>query len=143
MDKKVNVGLLMGVFDMYHIGHLKLIKRAKERCEFLRIAVLSDELVYEFKKKYPVIPLEERMEILSSVRYVDEVVAVYDTPSRITEYERRPFDCFFSGDDYRDNEYWIWEKEELRKRGSDICFFPYTKSQSSTKIREKMRDEEQ
>ncbi|MBQ1406592.1 MAG: adenylyltransferase/cytidyltransferase family protein [Eubacterium sp.] len=139
MDKKYKVGLLMGVFDMYHIGHLNLIKRAKEQCEFLRIAVLSDELVMKFKQKYPVIPLDERMEILRSVRYVDEVVPIYDDPSRLIEFDRRPFDCFFSGDDYSENEYWKWEKNELRKRGSDIVFFPYTESQSSTKIREKIK----
>ena len=140
MDKKYKVGLLMGVFDMYHIGHLNLIKRAKEQCEFLRIAVLSDELVMKFKQKYPVIPLDERMEILRSVRYVDEVVPIYDDPSRLIEFDRRPFDCFFSGDDYSENEYWKWEKNELRKRGSDIVFFPYTESQSSTKIREKIKE---
>ena len=139
MDKKYKVGLLMGVFDMYHIGHLNLIKRAKEQCEFIRIAVLSDELVMKFKQKYPVIPLDERMEILRSVRYVDEVVPIYDDPSRLIEFDRRPFDCFFSGDDYSENEYWKWEKNELRKRGSDIVFFPYTESQSSTKIREKIK----
>ena len=138
MEKKYKTGLLMGVFDMYHIGHLNLIKRAKEQCEFLRIAVLSDALVYKFKQKYPVIPQDERMEILRSVRYVDEVVPIDDDPSRLLEWDRRPCDCFFSGDDYAGNEYWEWEKNELKKRGSDIMFFPYTKSQSSTMIREKL-----
>ena len=137
---KRKIGLVMGVFDMYHIGHLNLIRRAKENCDYLRVAVLSDELVFSFKNKYPVIPLEERMEILASVRYVDEVVAITDTPSRITEFERRPFDVFFSGDDYSDNEYWKWEKKELNRLGADIVFFPYTKEQSSTMIREKMTE---
>ena len=140
MEEKYGVGLLMGVFDMFHIGHLNLIRRAKERCEYLRVAVLSDDLVYKYKKKRPVIPLEERMEILRAVRYVDEVVAITDDPSRIIEWERRPFDCFFSGDDYAGNEYWAWEKKELQKRGADICFFPYTKTQSSTMIREKLQE---
>lgn len=135
-NKKYNIGLLMGVFDLFHIGHLRLIQRAKEQCSFLRVGVLSDELVMKFKNKTPVIPLSERMEILAAIREVDEVVAITDDPSRLLEWDRRPFDCFFSGDDYNGNPYWEWEREELRKRGSDIVFFPYTKEQSTTKIRE-------
>ena len=136
--KKYHIGILMGVFDMFHIGHLKLIRNANNYCDYLRICVLSDELVYRFKQKYPVIPLEERMEILAAVTGVDEVVAITDNPSRLLEYERRPFDCFFSGDDYRGNEYWEYERKELNKLGADIMFFPYTKEQSTTKIREKI-----
>ena len=135
---KVEVGLLMGVFDLFHVGHLRLIQRAKERCSFLRVGVLSDELVMKFKNKFPVIPLSERMEIIAAIREVDEVVAITDDPSRLLEWDRRPFDCFFSGDDYNGNPYWEWEREELRKRGSDIVFFPYTKEQSTTKIRQKL-----
>ncbi len=136
--KEYGTGLLMGVFDLFHVGHLRLIRRAKERCDYLRVGVLSDELVMKFKNKLPVIPLSERMEILAAIRDVDEVVAIEDDPSRLLEWDRRPFDCFFSGDDYSGNAYWEWEREELRKRGSDIVFFPYTKEQSTTKIREKI-----
>ena len=132
------IGLLMGVFDMFHIGHLNLIRRAKERCEYLRIGVLSDELVAKYKNKYPVIPLDERVEILEAIRYVDEVVSIDDNPSRIMEWNRRHFDCFFSGDDYNGNSYWEWEREELRKLGADMEFFPYTQKQSTTKIRDKI-----
>ena len=125
----------MGVFDLFHIGHLRLIERAKAECDFLRVGLLSDELVMHFKQHAPVIPLEERMQIVEAIRYVDEVVAIDDTPSRIEEWHRRPFDCFFSGDDYEGNAYWEWERTELRKLGADIRFFPYTKAQSSTTIR--------
>ncbi len=135
--KKYHIGILMGVFDMFHIGHLKLIRNANNYCDYLRVCVLSDELVYKFKQKYPVIPLAERMEILAAIKGVDEVVAITDDPSRLIEYKRRPFDCFFSGDDYRGNEYWEYERKELNKLGADIMFFPYTKEQSTTKIREK------
>ncbi len=136
--KKYHIGILMGVFDMFHIGHLKLIRNANNYCDYLRVCVLSDELVYKFKQKYPVIPLEERMEILSAIKGVDEVVAITDDPSRLIEYKRRPFDCFFSGDDYRGNDYWEYERKELNKLGADIVFFPYTQEQSTTKIREKI-----
>ena len=141
-EKHYKTGLVMGVFDMFHIGHLNLIRRAKERCDHLRVAVLSDELVYEYKKKYPVIPFEERVEILRAIRYVDEVVGITDVPSRLVELEKRPFDCFFSGDDYKDNEYWKWEREELAKKGVDMVFFSYTDGQSSTMIRKKLRESE-
>ena len=134
-DKEYGVGLLMGVFDLFHVGHLRLIQRAGACCRFLRIGVLSDDLVEKYKNKRPVIPLDERMEILAAIRGVDEVVPVTDNPSRLLEGNRRPFDCFFSGDDYRGNPYWEWEREELRKLGADIVFFPYTKEQSSTIIR--------
>lgn len=138
-EQKYKTGLLMGVFDLFHIGHLNLIKRAAERCEYLRVAVLSDELAKEYKGQYPVIPEQERAELLRAVRYVDEVVIIEDTPSRLAEYDRRPFECFFSGDDYEGNDYWKWEKEELNKLGADICFFPYTKSRSSTDIRNRIK----
>ena len=136
LQEQKKVGLLMGVFDLFHVGHLNLIRRAKEDCDYLRVAVLSDELVWKMKGIHPVIPQEERMQILSAVRYVDEVVLIDDEVSRITEWHRRPFDCFYSGDDYRGHPYWEWEKTELQKLGADICFFSYTKSQSSTRIRE-------
>ncbi len=139
---KYRIGLVMGVFDLFHVGHLKLLRRAKERCEILRVGVLSDELVMRFKQIRPTIPQDQRMEILAAIRYVDEVVPIDDDPSRLVEWKRRPFDCFFSGDDYAGNPYWDWEKQELRKLGADIEFFPYTKEQSSTLIRSKLHKKE-
>lgn len=140
--KPYNIGLLMGVFDLFHIGHLNLILRAKAQCRFLRIDVLSDELVYEFKQIYPIIPQDERMAILNALRDVDEVVLLEakEEVSRLYEWKKRPFDCFFSGDDYADNAYWAWEKEELKKLGADMVFFPYTKKRSSTMIRKKLQE---
>ena len=138
--KPYRIGLLMGVFDLFHIGHLNLIRRAKRECEYLRVGVLSDALVMQFKQKEPVIPQAERMAILAALRDVDEVVLIDDTPSRIVEHTRRPFDCFFSGDDYAGDPYWDWERDELRRLGADIRFFPYTREQSSTRIRKKIEE---
>ncbi len=137
-----DTGLLMGVFDLFHIGHLNLIRRAKKQCRFLRVGVLSDDLVYEFKQIYPTIPQDERMEILRALRDVDEVVLLgtREDVSRVHEWKKRPFDCFFSGDDYADNAYWAWEKEELEKLGADMVFFPYTKKRSSSMIRKELRE---
>ena len=141
-EKNYNIGLLMGVFDLFHIGHLNLIQRAKAQCCFLRICVLSDKLVYELKQLYPAIPQDERMEILRALRDVDEVVLLETRKevSRLHEWKKRPFDCFFSGDDYVDNAYWIWEKEELKKLGVDMVFFPYTKKRSSSMIRRELQE---
>ncbi len=137
-----DTGLLMGAFDLFHIGHLNLIRRAKAQCRFLRVGVLSDNLVYEFKQIYPAIPQEERMEILRALRDVDEVVLLEtkEEVSRLHEWKKRPFDCFFSGDDYADNEYWAWEKQELKKLGADMVFFPYTKKRSSSMIRKELQE---
>ena len=135
-DKPYRIGLLMGVFDLFHVGHLRLIKRAKARCQFLRVAVLSDDLVRKFKNITPTIPLSQRMEIIAAIDGVDEVVAIEDEPSRLVEWHRRPFDCFFSGDDYAGNEYWAQERIELEKLGATIEFFSYTEEQSSSKIRD-------
>lgn len=137
-EKPYGIGLLMGVFDLFHVGHLRLIKRAKARCRFLRVAVLSDELVSQFKGIMPTIPLAQRMEVLAAIEDVDEVVAIEDNPSRIMEWNRRHFDCFFSGDDYVGNDFWEQECQELKKHGATIEFFPYTEEQSSTNIRREL-----
>jgi glycerol-3-phosphate cytidylyltransferase len=141
-EKPYGIGLLMGVFDLFHIGHLNLIRRAKAQCRFLRVGVLADELVYSFKKIHPTIPQEERMEILRALRDVDEVVLLEEQEdvSRLNEWKKRPFDCFFSGDDYVGNPYWDWEREELRKLGADLVFFPYTKQRSSSMIRRELKE---
>ncbi len=138
--KPYDTGFVMGVFDLFHRGHLNLLERAKSRCRHLRVGVLSDELVMFYKKHRPEIPLADRMRILQALSCVDEVVAVEgEYVSKIAEWYRRPYDCFFSGDDYIDNEYWKKEKEELKKLGADLEFFSYTEGISSTMLREKLR----
>ncbi len=134
-ERPYGIGLVMGVFDLLHIGHLRLFKRAKQRCRYLRVGVMSDALVQKYKNIKPTIPQDQRMELIAAIADVDEVFLIEDNPSRIMEWYRRPFDCFFSGDDYADDEYWKQEREELRKLGSNIEFFSYTKEQSSTNIR--------
>ena len=135
MDK-YKVGYLAGVFDLFHVGHLNLIKRAKERCEYLIVGALTDELVIQFKKNPPYISFEERKQILEAIRYVDEVVAVdEENHEKMKAWNKYHFDCLFSGDDYSGNPYWIEDQKALQNVGSNIEFFPYTKSTSSTMIK--------
>ena len=103
------------------------------------MGVLEDELVMHFKGNRPYIPFEERLEIVRSIRYVDKAVGVsMNNIDKMAAWELYKFDCMFSGDDYVNNESWIIDKKRLNQVGSDIQFFPYTKSTSSTQIKKAM-----
>lgn len=141
--KPYRTGMVMGTFDLFHTGHLNLLRRARQRCEFLRAGVLSDDLVFKYKQIRPAIPAKERLRIVEAVRYVDEAVLIEgEYVSKIEEWYKRPYDCFFSGDDYAEHDYWKKEKEELNQLGADIEFFPYTEEVSSTMLREKVNGQE-
>lgn len=134
--KKYHVGYIAGVFDMFHVGHLNLLRRAKEQCEYLIVGVVSDEGVVKQKNRQPMIPLIDRIEIVRACKYVDEVVeiplAFCDTQDA---YRKFHFDVQFSGSDYEDNEQWLKKQEWLRNRGADLVFFTYTEKVSSTKLK--------
>lgn len=133
-EKKYRVGYIAGVFDLFHIGHLNLIRRAKEQCEYLMVGVLTDEEVQRWKTNKPFIPFDERIQIVESVRYVDKVVKVTsENIARMDAWEMYHFDCQFSGSDY--SETWLEDQRKLREVGSDIVFLPYTQSTCSTKIK--------
>lgn len=134
--KKYKVGYMAGVYDLFHIGHLNMIKRAKENCNYLIVGVLLDELAVHFKKKLPFIPFEERIEIIRSVKGVDEAVPVtFDNISKMDSWKYYHFDCQFSGSDYAQDEGWLQDKKKLEEVGATIEFFPYTQSTSSTYIK--------
>lgn len=134
--KKYHVGYIAGVFDLFHIGHLNMFKRAKEQCDYLIVGVVTDEGVRKNKKTEPYIPFEERIEMVRSCRYVDEAVELPLGYAGTREaYRRYQFDCQFSGSDYVNNPDWLGEKTFLEKNGVDMVFFPYTQSTSSTKLK--------
>lgn len=135
--KKYKIGYTAGTYDMFHIGHLNIIKRAKENCDFLIVAVSTDELVKEYKNKLPVIPFEERKAIVESIKYVDKVVP-QETMNKMNAFEKYKFNAMFVGDDWKGTEKWNNLEEEFASVGVDIVYFPYTKGTSSTILREKL-----
>lgn len=138
--KPYGIGYVPGVFDLFHTGHLKLIKRCKERCNYLIVGVLTDELVEFYKGKKPVISYEDRAYVISGLEDVDEVVAVdFTNTDKLAAWEQLHYDCHFSGDDHMGHWNDIWE--ELKKRGSNMEFLSYTKGISSTEIKEKMKED--
>lgn len=136
MDKPYNVGYIAGVFDLFHIGHLNMFKRAKEQCRYLIVGVVSDEGVRLNKQAEPFVPFEERIEMVRSCRYVDEAVKLpLNFAGTRDMFKKYHFDVQFSGSDYEHDPAWLSEKEFLEKNGSTMVFFPYTQSTSSTKLK--------
>lgn len=134
--KKYHIGYIAGVFDLFHVGHLNMFKRAKEQCDYLIVGVVTDEGVRKYKKTEPFIPFEERIELVRACRYVDEAVDIPVNYGGTRDvYKLLHFDCQFSGSDYVDNPDWLREKEFLEEHGAEMVFFPYTESTSSSKIK--------
>ena len=141
MKKKYRVGYTAGVFDLFHIGHLNLLKKAKERCEKLVVGVTVDSLVrYKFKKS--VIPFPERIEIIRSIKYVDAAFP-QETMDKTVMWDKVKFDVIFVGDDWKGTDEWNKYEQEFKAIGVDTIYFAYTKSTSSTLINNeliKLRD---
>lgn len=139
-DKKYEVGFIQGVFDLFHIGHLNLLKKAKDQCEHLIVGVNSDDLVQEYKNKIPVVPVEERMEIVAAIKHVDSVVIMKDR-DKIKAAKEHGFDVIFMGDDWKGTPFYEKMEKDLALIGVKIEYFPYTSNISSTKIRNKIQEE--
>ena len=136
IDKPYNIGYIAGVFDLFHVGHLNMFKRAKEQCRYLIVGVVSDEGVRLNKQAEPYVPFEERIEMVRSCRYVDEAVKLpLNFAGTRDMFKKYHFDVQFSGSDYEHDPAWLSEKEFLEKNGSTMVFFPYTQSTSSTKLK--------
>lgn len=134
--KPYHVGFVAGVFDLFHVGHLNLLKRAKEQCDILLVGVVSDEQASKGKRHSPYVPENERMEIVKACKYVDTAFIMPMVSASARDiYKKYHFDVMFSGDDYKDDAFWLGEREWLRAHGADIVFFPYTQSTSSTKLK--------
>lgn len=126
------IGYTSGVFDLFHVGHLNLLKNAKSLCDKLIVGVTTDELVM-YKNKKAVIPFKDRLEIVRSIEYVD-VVVPQDSMDKFSMWEQLKFDIMFVGDDWHKTEKWNELDVLFEKVNVKIIYFPYTKGISSTKI---------
>lgn len=127
------IGYTAGVFDLFHIGHLNILRNSKALCDRLIVGVSTDELVQETKNKQPTIPFIERCEIIRAIKYVDVVVA-QDDISKLAMWHKIGFNIIFVGDDWQGK--WEGIAEQFAKRSVEIVYFPYTKGTSSTLINE-------
>lgn len=137
--KKYKKGYVQGTFDLFHIGHLNLLRRAKEQCDFLLVGVVSDELSKMYKGITPYIPYKDRAAIVEAIRYVDQVIQVnLDNEDKLKICDQYHYDCHFCGDDHTG---WDTLIAELKRRGADVVFFPYTQKTSSTQIKRDLRNQ--
>jgi len=126
------IGYTSGVFDLFHIGHLNLLRNARALCDKLVVGVTTDELVsYKFKRA--VIPFTERMEIVRAVEFVDAVIP-QETMDKLDIWDKIKFDIMFVGDDWYETDKWQSIENEFAKRKVKVVYFPYTKSTSSSLI---------
>ena len=135
------IGYTSGVYDLFHVGHLNLLRNAKGMCDKLIVGVSTDELV-EYKNKKAIIPHVERMEIVRALRYVDSVIA-QENLNKFEMWEKLKFDVLFVGDDWYKTEKWEQVEEQLKSVGVRVVYFPYTKGTSSTLLNDvllKVRD---
>ncbi|MBQ7596196.1 MAG: adenylyltransferase/cytidyltransferase family protein [Clostridia bacterium] len=134
--KKYKIGYTSGVYDMFHIGHLNILKRAKEQCDYLVVGVTTDELA-QYKNKSAIIPFEERLAIVEAIKYVDKAVP-QENMNKLEACKKYNADVIFVGDDWKGTDKWNKIEQELATIGAEVVYFPYTKGTSSTILREKL-----
>jgi glycerol-3-phosphate cytidylyltransferase len=129
------VGYAPGVYDLFHVGHLNLLRNARRHCDRLVAGVLTDELAARAKGAAPVVPLSERLDIVRSIRFVDDAVAE-DVPHKLQMWERLRFDVIIKGDDWRDTARGERLEAAFRPLGVVVAYVPYTVRTSSTLLRQ-------
>lgn len=129
--KKYKVGYTTGVFDMFHIGHLNILKHAKEQCEYLIVGVSTDEVVQSYKHKTPIVPFEDRCAIVSAIKYVDEIVP-QTSMDKFAAWQKLHFNALFHGDDWKGSPMYEKAQASFEKVGVDVVFLPHTDGVSST-----------
>ena len=132
------IGYTTGVYDMFHIGHLNILRRAKEKCDYLIVGVSTDELVQHDKNKIPIIPFEERCEIVKAIRYVDEVVPQMDK-NKFGAWEKYHFNKMFVGSDWKGTDAWKRFEEQFAPVGVEIIYLDHTDGISSTILRNRLQ----
>ncbi len=130
----LRIGYAAGAFDLFHVGHLNILRHAKENCDFLIAGVVSDEMLLATKGVQSVIPTHERAEIVRGIRYVDDV-HIETVPNKLDVWREVGFTHFFKGDDWRGTEKGLRLEAELAEVGVEVVYFPYTAHTSSTHLR--------
>lgn len=131
-------GYTTGVYDLFHIGHLNLLKNAKEHCDYLIVGISSDKAA-QYKNKIPFICQEERMAIVEAIKYVDEVVLQEDL-DKVKAWDKLHYDVLFVGSDWQGSEKWNEYERQLAQKGVKVCYLPYTKSTSSTILQKTIKN---
>jgi glycerol-3-phosphate cytidylyltransferase len=132
--KMAVLGYTAGVFDLFHIGHLRLLEEARRHCDKLIVGLTTDELCTTYKHKTPVIPYSERAAIVGALRVVDEVIP-QTSMDRWSVWKVRHFDVTIVGDDWKGSELWDAYDEQFAEVGVDVIYLPYTANTSSTLLR--------
>jgi glycerol-3-phosphate cytidylyltransferase len=130
----IRVGYAAGAFDLFHIGHLNILKHARSQCDFLIAGVVSDEMLKLTKGSYPIVPFAERLEIVRNISFVDEAVAEV-VEDKLETWRQLRFNVFFKGDDWRGTERGQLLERRFAEVGVDVVYFPYTAHTSSTILR--------
>ena len=141
--KKYKIGFTAGVFDLFHVGHLNLLERCKEYCDYLIVGVCDDKYVTDIKKKQPVINENDRVRILNALKCVDEAVLIdiETTNDKMVALEKVGFDVLFSGDDWKGTERYLKTESQFAPLGVSIEYLPYTQGVSTSDIKEKMKND--
>ena len=137
-EKKFKIGYTTGTFDLFHVGHLNLLEKAKENCEILIVGVSTDDLVKDYKGELPVIPFEDRIRIVGALKCVDKVIA-QKTLNKLDVLPDIQYDVLFHGDDWKNTKMYNEIEEKLREQKVSCIYFPYTKSVSTKSIKERIQ----
>lgn len=137
MSKKYNIGYTTGVYDMFHIGHLNILMKAKELCDYLIVGVTTDELCLQRKNKYPIICEKDRIAILESIKYVDKVILQTDM-DKLKNVIKYNVDVVFVGTDWKGTSSWIEYEKEFETVGCSVVYLEHTEGISSTILRERL-----
>ena len=132
------IGYTTGVFDLFHVGHLNILKHAKEKCDYLIVGVSTDELVQEYKNKSPIIPFVERIEIVKAIRFVDEVIP-QTSLDKLDAWKKLKFNILFHGDEWKGSELYNNIEKKLNEVGCKVVFLPHTEGISSSIITDKLK----
>ena len=132
------IGYTTGVFDMFHIGHLNILRQAKENCDYLIVGVSTDELVQKEKHHLPVIPFEDRCRIVEAIRYVDKVVS-QENKDKFSAWEKYHFNRMFVFSDWKGTDAWKKYENQFNPVGVEIIYFDHTDGISSTMLRETIK----